>query len=209
MISIADSHRDVSHWKILESSSQRGRGGRKVSGKGLERTTKCMWDVERESVLKSIWNHQHHDSTQCRTPVPIDIECGPHNPHVSLQLYHYGLFEDANKSMTLHVKVVIPDNCPPLPTDATFTLTWEVHAVTKLDTKKLEGSKKPIKVRFGTGVFYIHKLLPHSVLQQNKCEMLKISVHLTTAYSIRGDYTFSYISQKCAGNNIYCRALAC
>ena len=201
VISIADSHRDVSHWKILEGSWLRGRRGRRNSGKGLERTTQCTWCVKRESVLKSIWNHQHLNHTQCPTPVPIDIECGPQNPHVYLLLYHYGLFEDSNKSMTLHVKVVVPDDCPPLPTDATFTLTWVVRGVTKMGSKELGSSKKP-NVRFNTGILYIHKFLPHSVLQQNNCETLEICVHLTTAYSIRDDYTTSTtadIPQKCSG----------
>ena len=202
MISIADSHRDVSHWKILEGSQLRGRRGRRNSGKGLERTTQCTWCVKRESVLKSIWNHQHLNRTQCPTPVPIDIECGPQNPHVSLLLYHYGLFEDSNKSMTLQVKAVIPDDCPPLPTDATYTLTWEVRAVTKMGSMKLGSSKKPLKVRFDMGMFYIHKFLPHSLLQQDKSETLEICVCVTTAYSIRDDYTASTtadIPQKHAG----------
>ena len=176
---------------IFISGFQKRKGKRK-SGKArgrCERATQHTWSVERESILKSIRHHQHLSHTKCSDLVSIDIECGPQNPYLSLVLYHYGLFEDKHKSMTLHIKINIPDDCPPLPTDATFTLTWDIHAVSKINAEKLESSKDPIKIRFRTGTFYIHNFLLHTVLQQNRREMLEISVHLKTTYSIRENYT--------------------
>ena len=183
-----------------------GRGTRKVS----ERNTHCTWTVKRESVLHSIWNHKCLDYTQCSEQIPIDIECEHLNPYLFLFLYPYGLFSDKNKSMTLLVKLFIPNDCPPVPVTASFNMSWKI-STDITDEGILESSKKPIKVSFEKGMVYIHKFLPHSVLQQHCCKMLKISVQLSTSYSVHdidsysnditdeGTAKYSQMTQKCSG----------
>ena len=158
-------------------------GNTKKVRKECERSTSYIWNVERESVLHSIWNHKRLDYKLCSEQVPIDIECENLNPHLSLLLYPYGLFSDKNKSMTLLAKVIIPNDCPPIPVTASFNMSWKVSTA-MTEAGILECSKKPIKVSFEKGMVYVHKFLPHNVLQQNCCKMLMISIHLNTSYSV-------------------------
>lgn len=87
--------------------------------------------------------------------------------------------------MTLVIKVVIPDDCPPIPNDASFSMTWEIFKVDKHGVReKFECSKKPKDVKITTGMDYIHKFLQHDVLQKHKCEKVEMSVQLKTTYSV-------------------------
>ena len=90
--------------------------------------------------------------------------------------------------MTLFVKVTLPNLCPPLPTTASFSLSWEIK--TKgVDIEngeggeKLKWSKKALKVPFDKGVVYIQKLLSHTLLIQNHSEEVQICLSLSTSYS--------------------------
>lgn len=160
------------------------------------RTTQHTWNIEREGVLQSIRNHKYLDFKKCPELPPIDITCGPQNPFLSLQLYPYGLFDDQNKSMTLLVKVIIPDDCPPIPTDANFTLSWDISKVEKVGSVKLECSKKPTKVQFQTGLLYLHRFLPHSIVQQHYCKSFEITIYISTTYSIYDNYTNTTASDE-------------
>ena len=119
--------------------------------------------------------------------LPIDIKCGKLNPCISLRLYPYGLFNDENKSMTLLLKVVIPDDCPPIPLSAKFSLAWRIGAV-KPKTEELRRSKKAIKVGFDMGVVYAHGFLSHTTLQKHCCEDLEIQMFVSTSYSTRSSH---------------------
>ena len=85
--------------------------------------------------------------------------------------------------MTLQVKIVIPDGCPPIPDKATFDLSWEIYTNEGESCVKIRHSKKPTIVRFLTGMKYIHKFLPHSVLPKNVFKSLEICLCVSTAYS--------------------------
>ena len=141
---------------------------------------------------------------KCPERVPIDIECEHRNPYLSLFLYPYGLFSDKNKSMTLLVKTFTHDDCPPIPVTASFSMSWRVCT----DAGILAHSKEPIQVLFEKAMVYVHKFLPHSVLKENCCKMLKISIHLSTSYSVRDIDSYSndettdkdsQMAQKCSG----------
>ena len=84
--------------------------------------------------------------------------------------------------MTLQIKVVIPDNCPPIPDKATFELSWEIFINEGLSCIKIRHSKKPTSVRLLTGMKYVNKFLPHSVLPKNEFKSLEIGLCVTTGY---------------------------
>ena len=150
-----------------------------------ERSTPHVWSVVRQSLLNSIWNHRRLDCAKCPDTVPIDINCGSLNPYLCLHLYPYGLFSDKGKSMTLVIKVVIPDDCPPIPSDASFSMTWELFSIDEVRAaKKFQWSSRPKELKFTTGMDYIHKFLQHDALQQQCCKKLEIHVHLKTGYSV-------------------------
>jgi hypothetical protein len=169
-------------WTKGHKFSFKGKGARARGG--IAWSTEHKWSLEREKLLRDIWDHQDNHYIKYPQRIPIDIGCGVHNPHVSLFVYPFGLFEDRNKSMTLMVKVTVPDECPPIPSKDTFELRWGVSVA----TKTLEDSKKPVKIKFKVGVKYIHKFLSHKALQMNNCERLEVRVHVSTNYSVCSTY---------------------
>ena len=150
------------------------------------RISKYAWNIKSEGVLPLVRRGGHLQCIYCPEHVHIDIECRNANPHLSLSLYPYGLFEDVEKSMTLQFKVVIPDSCPPIPTKATFDLSWEIFVKGAADSfRKIETHKQSLQVKFKIGMGYIHKFLPHSQLPNHDFKSLEIEIRVSTAYSIR------------------------
>ena len=156
--------------------------------KTCARSMQYTWSIKREQLLNDIWHHRDLHCIKFPELIPIDIECGPHNPHLSLFVYPFGLFEDKNKSMTLMVKVTVPDKCPPIPSKEALELMWGVSIAANEEQKTLENSKKPVKIKFKVGVKYIYKLLSHKALQINNCEGLELRVHVSTNYSVHSTY---------------------
>ena len=158
----------------------RGRKG----GASHKRTSKCIWEIDSE-VLGSIIQHKGFlKCIKCPKKALIDIGSEEANPYVSLCLYPQGLSDDAEKSMTLQYKVIIPDDCPPISTKATFDLSWEVLARGEQSFRTLESQKQCIQIKFKTGMGYIYKFLSHGHLLEYDFKFLEIGVHISTAYSI-------------------------
>ena len=147
-----------------------------------KRISKYTWSIESQVLLHKRYMQRINSPEH----MAIDIECGQANPYVSLCLYPQGLFDDAEKSMTLQYKVVIPDDCPPVPTKATFDLSWEFFARGEQSFRTLESQKQCIQVKFKIGMGYIYKFLPHSQLPDNDFVSLEIHVRVSTAYSVPG-----------------------
>ena len=189
IVFITAAQRNDSSWKRGERFSfKRAQSKGKAQG-SRPWSTQNTWGLKRENLLRPIWDHQSLNNIKIPQHITIDVESGDHNPYLSLFIYPFGLFEDKNKSMTLVVKVSIPDECPPIPSKATFDLRWGVSIAAKEEAKTLEDSKRPVKIKFKTGVKYIHKLLPHKTLQQNMCERLELRVYISTTYSTNHTYT--------------------
>ena len=154
--------------------------GKRVK-KSRELSKHCKWTIEKEKLKKYIWNHEQRSSyIKCPQKLQIDIECGELNPFLSLLLYPFGLFGDENKSATLLVKVVVPDDCPPLPLTDHFSLSWDICTAETYSTKLVESSKKPIKISFDRGMLYINKFFPYTLLQQHSCN--KFEIHMCTTH---------------------------
>ena len=165
-----------------------------------EWNTRFTWSIQRQSLQQPIWNHDHLNYTQCSEEIPIIIKCGDHNPYLTLRLYPNGLFEDRNNHMTLLVRVNFPNLCPPLPTTASFSLSWEMYMV-RIKGKNGEDRevlnsprKRSQKVSFDKAVVYIQKLLSHTMLLQTQCEELQIHLYISTSYSADDEDVFSDIS---------------
>lgn len=135
---------------------------------------------------KYIWNHkkQHIGYIKCPRKVPVDIGYDNLNPTLSLLLYPCGLFDDTGSSMTLQLKIDIPDGCPPLPPTESFTLEWGIWVPGENSSsadRPLAASKKPLKLTFNQGIEYIHKFLQHDPIKHCECDFLE--VRLQTSYS--------------------------
>ena len=156
--------------------------GRKAK-RSRELTTQCTWTIERNQLVNNIWNPKERLSyIKYHKPVAIDMEYGDLNPYISLFLYPYGLFADQNKSVTLLVKVILPDDCPPVPATASFNFSWDIRTkeAGAGQGKVFESSKKPVKVPFDKGMVYIRKFFPHTTLQKYDCN--EYEIQLRTSY---------------------------
>ena len=173
-----------------------------------KRITKYLWNIESRDLLSTICHKRYLQRINCPQNITVDIKCGEDNPHVFLCLYPHGLFDDAEKSMTLQFKVIIPNNCPPIPTKATFILSWEMLAKHENESfTKLESQKQLTQVKFKTGMDYVPRFLLHSQLLRQPFKLLEINVHITTAYSIPSIYLTPDMVQRPGGKRIvlfYC-----
>ncbi|CAI8051842.1 hypothetical protein GBAR_LOCUS28377 [Geodia barretti] len=135
---------------------------------GQKLTAEHTWRVKKSVLGRYIWNHKHHhDYIKCPKKVPIDVGCGHLNPSLSLLLYPFGLFDNNSSSMTLQIKLKVPDKCPPLLSTDTYSLTWEIRSQ---ETKTTEGkvlscSRAPPLVPFDRGMVYVFNF---SLTQCNK-----------------------------------------
>ena len=166
-------------------------------GKSTPKKTQYTWGLERQTLHSSIWEHKKLDHEKCPNTIPVDVDCGPdntQNPYLTLHLYPFGLFDDANKNITLQVKVVTPDCCPPIPTSATFNMSWTVRTSEKDGNKELGCSKK--KIYFDTGIIYIHKLVSHNTLKNEHFKTLEIQFDVDTTYTVHNDYDFPTDTEK-------------
>ena len=137
--------------------------------------------LEKAPLGKYIWNHEHRFGfIKYSKTLPIDLDHGDFNPHLSFLLYPFGLFSDANTNVTLQVKIVVPDNCPPIPITDTFNLSWEILYTRKANSgtgRLFACSKKPLKIPFDRGMIYVHNFLPHDRIKQCRCEAFEIHMH--------------------------------
>ena len=123
-----------------------------------------------------IWNHKEQGSVRCPEQLQVDTRCGGKDPHLTFQLYPYGLFEDKGKNMTLFVKTIIPDDCPPIHPSTKLHLTVRVSTV---EGKQLHVHQLESKVN--SCVLYTSKLMSHKELQKITCKKLCIEVSASTS----------------------------
>ena len=114
--------------------------------------------------------------------MPIDVGCGHLNPSLSLLLYPFGLFDDNSSSMTLQIKLKVPDKCPPLLSTDTYSLTWEIRSQ---ETKTTEGkvlsySRAPPLVPFDRGMVYVFNFFSHNAIKV--CESSAFEIRIRTSY---------------------------
>ena len=147
--------------------------------KGQTLTAEHTWRVKKSVLGRYIMDHKHHhDYIKCPKKVPIDVGCGHLNPSLSLLLYPFGLFDDNSSSMTLQIKLKVPNRCPPLlPTD-TYSLTWEIRSQETTEGKLLSCSRVPLP--FDRGMVYVFNFLSHNVIKV--CESSAFEIRIRTSY---------------------------
>ena len=152
----------------------------------INRVTEQTWSVQKAPLGQFMWDDKcKAGHLKFRKNLPVEVDCGDLNPTLSFLLYPFGLFDDRSLSMTLQIKVNIPDDCPPLlPTD-TFTLSWAIHtqATKTMPRRLLTCAKKPLKIQFDRGMLYIFRFLPHDIIKPCECRALEI--YVTTSYQCR------------------------
>ena len=151
--------------------------------KGQKLTAGQTWVIKKSLLCQYIWYHKHRkEYLKCPKKVPIDIGCKDLNPSLSLLLFPFGLFNDNSSSMTLQIKLNIPDKCLPLlPTDS-YHLSWEIRSQ---ETKTSEGKvlicpARPFRIPFDRGMFYIFKFLSHDAIKL--CESSAFEICVNTSY---------------------------
>ena len=162
-----------------------GRGSKAKKTRLL--TAQETWRVEKAPLGHVIWDHKYQVYfIKFPSKVPVDIGWGDLNPRLSFLLFPFGLFEDSSSSMTLQLKLHIPDHCPPLPLTDTFNLSWAIYTQgegASTTGERLTHSKKPLKIPFGQGMLYIFKFLPHDKIKRCDCQTFEISMQ--TSYLLQ------------------------
>ena len=154
------------------------RAARETRGQTL--TVEKRWKIKKNVLVLHKTKRQYY--IKCPEKLPIYIGCGDLNPRLSLLLYPFGLFDENSSSMTLQTKLNIPDKCPPLlPTD-TYSLSWDIHSQETKTTERmvLACSKRPYRIPFDRGMFYIFDFLSHNAIKQ--CESPAFEIHIRTSY---------------------------
>ena len=178
-------HAGVQNVQSLKKRGQKlSRKGKKSECDGEHHEGCHVWSIEGENLLKIIRPHRNLECIKYSHYIPIDIACGYDNPFLLLNLYPCGLFSDARKSVTLQFKVIIPDNCPPVPTSDSFDLRWKICIESEDKDKREYVRENSLKVKFETGLGYVKKFLPHNVLQQYPGRMLEVEFFTNTTLSM-------------------------
>ena len=127
------------------------------------------WSVQREEALKVVCEHREQASLRCHQHLPVEAHSEEeHNPYLTFQLFPYGLFEDKGKSMTLFVKIIIPDECPPIHPSTKLYLSVRIHAEVGKEQRLPQ-----LESRVNSCVCYIFKLLSHkSLLEMSENELI-------------------------------------
>ena len=125
-----------------------------------------------------IWKHKEQGSVRCPQQLQVDAWCGGNDPHLMFQLYPYGLFEDKGKNMTLFVKVIMPDDCPPIHPSTKLYLTVRIYAVEGKEWKQL--LKHQLQPKMNSCMLYISKFMSHKELQKVTCDELVIEIYAST-----------------------------
>lgn len=76
-----------------------------------------------------IWKHEEQGCIRCPQLLQVDAQGGDSDPFVMFRLHPYGLFEDTGKNMTLMVKIIVPDDCPPIHPSTNLYLTVRIYTV--------------------------------------------------------------------------------
>ena len=150
--------------------------GRSRSKKSEPRT--LSWTIRREEASEMIWTHKEQGSVRCPEQLQVDAQCGGNDPHLMFQLYPYGLFDDKGKNMTLFVKVIMPDDCPPIHPSTKLYLTVRVCTVEGKGRKQLHVHQ--LEPKLNSCVLYIPKFMSHKELQKITCKELHIEISAST-----------------------------
>ena len=165
------------HTEATSESPKEGRKWTRVPRpKRLHELTKqCTWVVKKTQLVSFIWNYKHHHRhIKYHRKLQVDINCADSNPRLSFLLYPFGLFEDEGKSVTMLVKIKIPDKCPPLPPTATYILSCKVHEGN--NGELLQGTERQMKQPFDKGTFYVKSFFTHATINHCKCDKLEIHI---------------------------------
>lgn len=181
-------------WKTAEETSQslvdahhRPQNQSQMISQSLSPSRKSevqtlFWTILREEASEMVQQHEEEGCITCPQHLQVDVGCGDNDPYVTFRLHPYGLFEDKGKNMTLFLKIIIPDVCPPIHPSTKLHLTVRVYTMEGKKRKQLHVHKLESKIN--SCVLYIPTFIPHKELQKIDSKELDIQISVDT-----GKYT--------------------
>ena len=129
-----------------------------------------VWKVGREELVRQ----KQQSQTVLTSPgrIEVDANLGKYNPRLVLQLYPGGVFEDEGKAVTMAMRIIISEKCPPLPPTAVVHIT--------LDVENDKGKKRlNLHENLSTSIFYVYEVITHVDLAETKCKQFVFEVKAT------------------------------
>jgi hypothetical protein len=136
--------------------------------------------------MKPVWRHQYNFSISRPGKFELDVNFGKHNPKLSFLLYPNGLFEDKGKAVTMAVRIMTPDKCPPLPPSSEIHMKLVVWGG---ESGEVEVRRCPgITERLSMRVFYVYTLITHDQLKESHCKHFILDVEVSCSGVQRESY---------------------
>lgn len=155
---------------------------RKVSHPKRSKPQTFFWKILKRVISEMIWKHDENSYVRCSQQIQV-ARYGNNDPYLMFRLHPYGLFEDIGKNMTLFVKVIIPDDCPPIHPSTMFHLTVRIYAVEEKEWKQLHVHQLNPKVN--SCVLYLHNFVSLKELQKLDWKELNIEISTSTGKGAR------------------------
>lgn len=157
---------------------------RKVSHPKRSKPQTLFWNILKRVISEMIRKHNTNSYVMCPQQIQVDARYGDNDPYLMFRLHPYGLFEDRGKNMTLFVKIVIPDDCPPIHPSTKFHLTVKIYAAEEKNRKQLHVHQLNPKVN--SCVLYLPNFMSHKELQKVDWNVLDIEISASTGkYAIK------------------------
>lgn len=183
-------HEEESIWKTVEGTtrgvidphhrpqSQDQRVFQRLSGPTKSKPQTLFWTILRKEALEMVWKHEEKGCVRCPQQLQVDARSGNNDPYLMFRLHPYGLFEDKGKNMTLFVKMIIPDDCPPIHPSAKLYLTVRVYTVEGVKRKQLHVHHLNPKVN--SCVVYVPKFMSHKEVLNVDWKELDVQISAST-----------------------------
>lgn len=133
------------------------------------------WKVAREDLIKPVWRHLKDHSITRQGKFELDVSPGKHNPKLSFLLYPTGLFQDSGKAVTMCVKIMTPEKCPPLSPSSGIRLSL---AVWDGDSGGVEIKRVTITEKLSMSMFYIYKVITHDQLKESQSKNFNFDIEV-------------------------------
>ena len=132
-----------------------------------------VWKVPREDIIKPVWRHLDQYTITRQGKIELDVSPGKYNPKLSFLLYPNGLFQDSEKAVTMCVRIMTPEKCPPLPPSSEIRLSLVVWDG---ECGGVEMKRVTITEKLSMSVFYVYKVISHDQLKESQSKNFNFDI---------------------------------
>ena len=120
-----------------------------------------------------MWRHLDQYTITRQGKIELDVSPGKYNPKLSFLLYPNGLFQDSEKAVTMCVRIMTPEKCPPLPPSSEIRLSLVVWDG---ECGGVEMKRVTITEKLSMSVFYVYKVITHDQLKESQSKNFNFDI---------------------------------